>query len=475
MADKEMLEKLKIERQQLIEKEKSIVAQIEEINEQIEGYKKTATYIKWNNTYQRAVKEVNREKKSKNMDMDKYQNMMREIKKMKKAYPLADVMKKKEGLVNSLSDVRNRIDENKLQVKNTKHDKIQNENQQPEVDENAAKIGVIEGLRQMAELQAAISRVQATERIKKITDAVADLSVNVEAKINLAALNYKKHRVVIENAKKEYEAKVNDIIDEFRESMVTFEQRKQDLEGKEIQCMSQIAMKKDEIEFRKKDESYKNWLSEYKRNTVAIKKLKSSKNMDMNLYQKLLKEHKELKAKNPLNKNIQEREEFETELKDIQAQINESKNKENEYYKQHLNALVEAAKERDNKLVVSQKQGIFKRVIGGIADRINSKKRVETGVITPLKQLTQRLEKVSQGLASKREEYLAEINPLINGEQDKKQNKEIKEPVSITEVIEKGKNAKQKIIAVIKNMVHDNKAPEKQITKNKQPATELSL
>lgn len=475
MADKEMLEKLKIERQQLIEKEKSIVAQIEEINEQIEGYKKTATYIKWNNTYQRAVKEVNREKKSKNMDMDKYQNMMREIKKMKKAYPLADVMKKKEGLVNSLSDVRNRIDENKLQVKNAKHDKIQNENQQPEVDENTAKIGVIEGLRKMAELQAAISRVQATERIKKITDAVADLSVNVEAKINLAVLNYKKHRAVIENAKKEYEAKVNDIIDEFRESMVTFEQRKQDLEGKEIQCMSQIAMKKDEIEFRKKDESYKNWLSEYKRNTVAIKKLKSSKNMDMNLYQKLLKEHKELKAKNPLNKNIQEREEFETELKDIQAQINESKNKENEYYKQHLNALVEAAKERDNKLVVSQKQGIFKRVIGGIADRINSKKRVETGVITPLKQLTQRLEKVSQGLASKREEYLAEINPLINGEQDKKQNKEIKEPVSITEVIEKGKNAKQKIIAVIKNMVHDNKATEKQITKNKQPATELSL
>lgn len=464
MANKEMLLKLKDERLQLQNEQQSLTAQIEEVNEQIASYKKTATYQKWKQLYERAMKEVNREKNSSNMNMDKYQNMMREVKKMRKAYPLADLTKQKKDLEVRLADVSKKIIQNKKDARAAKIEKspVKNEEQkESKVEENqaskesaigvnTAKIGVIEGLQQMANLQAQISRIQATERIKKITDVVADLSVNVDAKINLAVMSYKKHRAAIEAAKGEYETKINEIVDQFRDNMVVLEEGKQAIEQKEAECLSKLAMKNDEIEFRKRDESYKKWLVQYKKNSAQIKRLKGTRNMDMDTYQKLLKEHLELKAKNPLNRNMAECKELADELAQIREQSAESEQKKAAFYQEQLQAFAEATQERDNKLVLVEKKGAFKRFIGGLADRINSKKRVENSVVAPLKQLTERLGKISANLADKKQQYMEEITPLINGNLDTEQK-------SITDVIENGKRKKESIISVLKKKVQESR------------------
>lgn len=460
MADKEKLQQLKLERAQLQKEQQDILAEIENINEEIAGRKKTATYQKWKQLYERAVKEINREKKSSSMNMDKYQNMMREVRKMKKAYPLADVMQKKTGLEARLTDVSAKLNANRQKAKSAKVDKSPVK-AEPVITENTSKVGAIEGLRQMAALQANISRVQATERIKKITDAIASLSMNVDAKINLAMMSYKKHRAIIESTKKEYETKVDEIVDRFRDNMIVLEEGKQLLETKEAECLSKLAVVNDEIKFRKQDEPYKKWLSDYKKNAAQIKRVKSAKHINVELYHKLLDEHTKLKAQNPLNKGMQDRENLTEELRTIREQIVESEGKKAEFYQEQLQAFAEATQERDNKLILSEKKGAFKRFIGGLADKINSKKRVETSVVAPLKQLTERLGKISENLAAKKEQYFEEIAPLMNGEKNI-------EPKSITEVIQHGKNKKEGIVASLKKLVKSGKEGREQ-QKDKDP------
>lgn len=438
------------------------------------------SYKKWSKDYNNTIKNIESVKSKKDVDMSEYSKLNKTKHELLHSPDITKFLKLKSSL-KEMQNERTALQKNLKELSNSKNPNAQ-EPVTNNIQDKASISQTIAALRKLNELQALNRKMEFAQNRKKIVDSIMSMSEKVNNSLTSAATKYRDTNNSINNIRGIYESKVNVISQYFGNLMQGYESIISLQQAKYNETMAKIASKEVDIEFYKKRVSSKyydkkgflQWESKTKKLDAEMQKLKSSKEMtpeQIKRYNECAKQKAALYSddrfkNNPLVQMYKQKEDLTKKANALELNIQNIEAEEKTVLASYTKELENALKEKNTSLAKIEKQNVFQKLFGAITNRFNSQKKLNNFVISPIEQLTKKLDNISQNLQSQADAIYNEITGDSLGDKSKSRG-------SILTIINKGKEYGDAVISKLTQRIE--KSSEQIKTKVKSAPAPVSV
>lgn len=274
------------------------------------------------------------------------------------------------------------------------------------------QIGLNDYLNSLADIQAMYSKIKCAATIQKFAQMM-EKGLKAIDPIQQGKIR-KKAKKEIAEAKEKYGIQGKQLMDSFSKQQEVFEEQRQEAESRGILCGGELGIINEKIIRKKQSEEYINWKADYDFMVKSFKRLTKGKlkvgSKDYKEATQLSKLIKEAQKNSPIAGDLARRKELIEQFSKIKQEISEIDSKRDEainIYEKQMRVVIESI---NKPVLVKNKQNVFQKMVGSIANRFVGKRREVENVVGFIGKCANMFGAISADIEQQVSEYIQSNN-----------------------------------------------------------------